>query len=1045
MAHMVGRPSDYAGEGKVWEALSHAFERNGVIYTNHSFEFLECDDCLMIDGSCIFIIEVKGWQAKDVVNVISEDEIILAKSTKYVRNPRRQARLYRFKTLDYLRDKLGFEPLVIDMVCYPFISKEGFLKKKLGNEEHVSMTLFAEDIKDTITLEQKILNAYEIMKSKIPHQELTHEMYVKIRESLETDYSPKLKQQDPNPGYSKLRVFANSADDSEVEKIVNEYFNGIKQYVFVNHKENTEKLIQALNKEFKARHIVPQGGNIGIGDVEDNAGFADSFNIFNFEVDYVEHLADYTDQNVLINEGECTPEQEELLKKIADCTAFNYQQYCIEHASADHNILVKAGAGTGKTYSMVSRIAFLCNKVRDPVEDLVKDIAMITFTNDAADNMKKRLKQLFLNYFTLTTNPKYLRYIEDLSQIQISTIHKFAISIMRKDCLMLGMGNQFDISSETYHRDQIYQQHLSDYLERKMEDDPDFSYQIHMPIYQLKKLLIAFASQLYNKSVDVKLLDSDSLGDPPQEISYFNELIKEVIVPAEIEYQDYLKSHNLVDLGQCMILLNKLVKGNSLQNHGLSYRYVFVDEFQDTDDVQIDTILHLQSLFGKQCRLFVVGDLKQSIYRFRGATLSAFDKIEQFNGTAKALDWKEYTLNRNYRSDAGLLSKFDEVFTKLGEQDLLPYRKPDDYLSSRIRKQYSGDDLVRKIEVQESKEEALYEAIIEELQNQITKLNDLCNKEKLSSEEKTIAILTRYNWQINKIVEKAKEAGITVDVTEGGDLYRLDSSIDLYKLTLALTHPEEPVYLVNFLLSNYISMKNSLLPLLSMNQEARKAEIYRLMDEYFVLRMETGWGQIIKQFQAKPVLSVLRDIYNAFQPWKHFSLDADRQRFYRENFECLIEELTKTYRGDYLTLNMVNEFLEINITTYQEQSSRDRNNDNTSVRVICTTIHKSKGLEYGTVMLPFTDEDISKLKMNGVNANMLNGRLSYMIGIKSGNRPEMVHNSNYQEDQENTEREKEECRILYVAMTRAIRNFVWFKRISTNVQNSWGSLLEVDQ
>ena len=143
----------------------------------------------------------------------------------------------------------------------------------------------------------------------------------------------------------------------------------------------------------------------------------------------------------MINEGECTPEQEELLKKIADCTAFNYQQYCIEHASADHNILVKAGAGTGKTYSMVSRIAFLCNKVKDHVEDLVNDIAMITFTNDAADNMKKRLKQLFLNYFTLTTNPKYLRYIEDLSQIQISTIHKFAISIMRKDCLMLGMGN----------------------------------------------------------------------------------------------------------------------------------------------------------------------------------------------------------------------------------------------------------------------------------------------------------------------------------------------------------------------------------------------------------------------------------------------------------------------------------------------------------------------------------------------------------------------------------------------------------------------------
>ena len=73
---------------------------------------------------------------------------------------------------------------------------------------------------------------------------------------------------------------------------------------------------------------------------------------------------------------------------------------------------------------MVSRIAFLCNKTADAVVDIVGDIAMITFTKDAAQNMKVRLKKMFMNYFILTSNEKYMHLIEDMSQIQISTIHK---------------------------------------------------------------------------------------------------------------------------------------------------------------------------------------------------------------------------------------------------------------------------------------------------------------------------------------------------------------------------------------------------------------------------------------------------------------------------------------------------------------------------------------------------------------------------------------------------------------------------------------------
>lgn len=91
----------------------------------------------------------------------------------------------------------------------------------------------------------------------------------------------------------------------------------------------------------------------------------------------------------------------------------------LEHAPSSSNIMVAAGAGTGKTYSMVSRVAYLCNRTADAVVDIVSDIAMITFTKDAAENMNRRLKRMFMNYFVLTSNEKYMHLVEDMSQIRL--------------------------------------------------------------------------------------------------------------------------------------------------------------------------------------------------------------------------------------------------------------------------------------------------------------------------------------------------------------------------------------------------------------------------------------------------------------------------------------------------------------------------------------------------------------------------------------------------------------------------------------------------
>lgn len=118
----------------------------------------------------------------------------------------------------------------------------------------------------------------------------------------------------------------------------------------------------------------------------------DIFRIFNFELYMYSALSRICETSFEIVEGKVTDDNKIILRKLSENTEFNLQQYEVEHATTEKNILVEAGAGTGKTFSMVSRVAFLCNKELDPVMNIADEIAMVTFTNDAAINMKKRLK-----------------------------------------------------------------------------------------------------------------------------------------------------------------------------------------------------------------------------------------------------------------------------------------------------------------------------------------------------------------------------------------------------------------------------------------------------------------------------------------------------------------------------------------------------------------------------------------------------------------------------------------------------------------------------
>lgn len=1036
MAKMIDKEPKYEGEKAVWYSFSKNLPSDWVVYNTRSVNGREYDFCVIAPNVGLFIVEVKGWYPDSILTVVDSNTIFLSGAEDPEDSPRGQARGYRFDLWKKIQRELGMNPLVMSLVCYPRISRQDYYDKGLNIVSEENESLFEEELSDSLKLFQKFNERYIVDKGA-KHDVLDQKRLALIRHHFEPNYDLKKEQESLNPGYSRLRIYKNDLSDESAVEIAEEYFKGIKEVVFVPSREVLQKIVKELEIRFVERKIRPDKGNLVIDNWKhEDLSNKDSYGIFNLEIETVTDLATYIDHDLLIEEGVLSDEEKDILRKLSDKTDFNYQQYEIEHAPTDANILVTAGAGTGKTFSMVSRVAYLCNKTADAVVDITGDIAMITFTKDAAENMKIRLKKMFMNYFILTSNEKYMHLIEEMNQIHISTIHKFAIFLLQKDCMRMGLGYDSQITSETYNRQQLYHQYLNEYLLEKDDENPDFVHQLTMPIYKLEELLISFSGKLYDRSVDIKDLSIDDFGNPPASMPYFNELIERVIMKAENDYVLQLKQNNLIGLKECMIQIHSLVNVGQLMSQGNKFKYVFVDEFQDTDDVQIETIAGLQKLFGSECRLFVVGDLKQSIYRFRGATLSAFEKV---TGAADIGEWKEYTLNRNYRTDSRLLDRFHYIFSDMGAEQILPYEELRDRLKSRVRKEYDEAQLISKVDIHSKNKEGMYDDLFKEISNQISKLEVISKSHELKAEEKKIAILVRYNWQISNILKEAEKAGVTVKVTEGGDLYRLPSTMDLYKLVMALTHPQNKVFLSNLVRSNYVWLDVNLAKISGYTEANKTEELIRLLDEYFMLHMGKTWKQIVTDFETRPVLVALRDIYEATKPWVHSYGEGDRKS-YRENYECLIEKVTKRYAREYLTINLIEEFLRINITTHQEEASRNKTIDSNEIQVVCTTIHKSKGLEYGTVILPFTNEDISNIDVGGLNVNIVDGKVSYGLSYdKKGS----DFSGEFDQKTEVLEKIREESRILYVALTRAIRNVVWFRDVDTDIENSWGQYLEV--
>lgn len=277
-------------------------------------------------------------------------------------------------------------------------------------------------------------------------------------------------------------------------------------------------------------------------------------------------------------------------------------------------LLVLAGAGSGKTRVLTTRVAYLVKNMNvDPY-----NILAITFTNKAANEMKQRVANM----------------LGESCEVWISTFHSMCAQILFRECERIGYGKNFSIYAEA---------ECARVLKRIMKSPSDADNEKNAKLFDT---YYGHIKRIKSFNHDPKEYAEACIGE--------SKIKKETLRLFDL-YQAELKNNNAMDFDDLLINTVKLFDENPdvLERYQRRFRYIHVDEFQDTNKIQYRLVRQLAKGYGN---IFVVGDEDQSIYGWRGAEISnILDFKKDFP------DAKVYKLEQNYRSTAHILNAANRV------------------------------------------------------------------------------------------------------------------------------------------------------------------------------------------------------------------------------------------------------------------------------------------------------------------------------------------------------------------------------------------------
>lgn len=1063
------------GEDVFCKLLIDAFPDNYIIYRNRQVFGREFDMAMLIPDVGIVVFEIKGWRESTVLRIENGDTIIIkTESGEESATPQKQVRGYRFAIERRLLQELGAKPIVFCMVVYPQISQDCYAQKHLNVITEPQFTVLKEDMDSAVAIQAKLAQA--VNEVQMWHRaRFDEEFMYNTRCLFEGDISRYTNDTDiingiekyPQAAYSVFlfRPAGTPFSEEELMQIASDYGKGTKIYAVVGDNSQLKQIVAVVDKVLDKKSLLRTKARLEVKYEASQKHYPSidsiegQFTAFNCTVSCLNCTV--TCNAFQIKDGIENDHHDDLIA-ISEASSFNYDQYAVEHTPVDYNIVIRAGAGTGKTYTMVSRIGYIAHTCVGSLRELLGRISMITFTNDAADQMRQKLKDYFRNYYLITENKSWLYLVTKIDQMQISTIHSYAKTLVNTLGVEFGYGCDVSVTSSEFTRQTYVSKLINEYIVEKSKINATFADKLGMPMYYLVSNVVDFIQKLQNKSIDVAKLTPENFGGLANEHNSreLHELLAYIIPRVEQEYQDQLLDENRVHLSSIMSLLQKLMLDKTCQHRIQQLRkpypsYLFVDEFQDTDNTQIEILVRLCDLLDS--KLFVVGDVKQCIYRFRGATEEAFDQLPVSKNES---NWREYALRRNYRTDTQLLDLLDRSFRLWGQSDnkyLVYHPERDQLLGTKsLNVNLSKKQFFNKLHIktEDGRMETLFDEI-KRIQNWIAR--DVQNGKKLSEEDKTIAILVRENWQAEAIKAEGKRRGIQIHTHTGGDLYQTTSAVDMLALVNALLHFDEPEYLFSLLASNFFGVRVPYSNLYKIRKKANEnfwnpEESRNDMRNYLIDCINDGltkmprefntWDRIVTALRTRPVLQMLYEIYDCLKPERTYAGDNKwDQTYYRMNVDLLFEQVLSACNADNLTINSFAKSLNICVMSGVSVNSRIPPVENAAT-VQCVTVHKSKGLEYGHVIVPFANFRIDILKRSKLNVSVIEKSNRTVIGysIEQPDTKNSYCNEYYNEQTEKAERSREEARILYVAMTRAIRSFSWI--VQDNVKGlAWQGLV----
>jgi len=399
------------------------------------------------------------------------------------------------------------------------------------------------------------------------------------------------------------------------------------------------------------------------------------------------------------------------------------QQQAVQ--ASDGPVLILAGAGSGKTRVLTFRTAYLMTEKHIPGNNIL----MVTFTNKAAGEMKERVKKLLGEYYPVSTDKIAMPFM--------GTFHSFCSRLLRIEGKHMGLSPQFLI----YDADD--QKTLIRNILKQMGLD-------------LKKInpsaIHALISQ--SKNENISPLEYAQVAKGPYQ---------QVVSQVYTEYEKRLREMSALDFDDLLTHTIQLFRGvpSVLEKYQDIFKYIMVDEYQDTNHVQYTITKLLAAKYKNMC---VVGDMSQSIYKFRGADIRNIMAFEKDYPNAKT-----YALEENYRSTQFILDTATSVISK--------------NTGHKVLKLFTNNPSGLPV--------TLYEA-----QNEIDEayyvIRQILNNEYLY---KDVAILYRTNAQSRILEEAFMKSSLPYKLIGGLRFYERKEIKDLLAYLRVFTNPSDTIAL----------------------------------------------------------------------------------------------------------------------------------------------------------------------------------------------------------------------------------------------------------